>query len=173
MCLFPENNNLCKNGFRQYVKNLYKNSLNIIHKEEFDFLKLSFSELYGDNGTQWSWYNVPQHLREEIWPEKPNLPINGLDPNSPKTKFNNIKSLNNVPYIDGEIYYSNWPQVVSRYGNKRMFLDTTWGHPFEQTWMSHMYQETIKGKLNPAVLLASPINHNRIKYYEAHERREN
>jgi hypothetical protein len=173
MCLFPENNNLCKNGFRQYVKNLYKNSLNIIHKEEFDFLKLSFSELYGDNATQWSWYNVPQHLREEIWPEKPNLPINGLDPNSPKTKFNNIKSLNNVPYIDGEIYYSNWPQVVSRYGNKRMFLDTTWGHPFEQTWMSHMYQETIKGKLNPAVLLASPINHNRIKYYEAHERREN
>jgi ligand-binding SRPBCC domain-containing protein len=173
MCLFPENNNLCKNGFRQYVKNLYKNSLNIIHKEEFDFLKLSFSELYGDNGTQWSWYNVPQHLREEIWPEKPNLPINGLDPNSPKTKFNNIKSLNNVPYIDGEIYYSNWPQVVSRYGNKRMFLDTTWGHPFEQTWMSHMYQETIKGNLKPAVLLASPINHNRIKYYEAHERREN
>jgi hypothetical protein len=36
-----------------------------------------------------------------------------------------------------------------------------------------MYQETRKGNLKPAVLLASPINHNRILYYEAHERREN
>jgi len=54
-----------------------------------------------------------------------------------------------------------------------MFLDVDWSHPFEQTWMSYMYQETKEGKLNPSVLLASPVWHNRIVYYEDHERREN
>jgi hypothetical protein len=36
-----------------------------------------------------------------------------------------------------------------------------------------MFQETIKNNIKPAVLLASPIKHDRIIYYEAHERREN
>jgi hypothetical protein len=36
-----------------------------------------------------------------------------------------------------------------------------------------MYQETIKGNLKPAVLLSSPVKHDRIIWYEAHERREN
>jgi hypothetical protein len=63
--------------------------------------------------------------------------------------------------------------IVGKEGNRKMFIDTTWAHPYEQTWMSHMFQETKKGNLKPAVLLASPIWHNRIVYYEAHERREN
>jgi hypothetical protein len=54
-----------------------------------------------------------------------------------------------------------------------MFIETKWAHPYEQTWMSYMFQETKKGNLNPAVLLAAPVWHNRIIYYEAHERREN
>jgi len=58
-------------------------------------------------------------------------------------------------------------------GNQKMFLDITWAHPYEQTWMSQMYQDTIAGKLKPAVLLASPINHNRIVYYKPEERKEN
>jgi hypothetical protein len=169
----PESITTCINGFRNYVKNLYKKSLDIIHKENFDFLKLSYSELYGDNSTQWSWYNVPQDVREKVWPEKPKLPVQGLDPNAPRTKFNNIKAYKEISYADGDIYYCNWPQIVSKEGNKKMFLNTTWAHPFEQTWMSHIFQETVKGNIKPAILLLSPINHNRIKYYEAHERREN
>ena len=54
-----------------------------------------------------------------------------------------------------------------------MFLDVTWQNPFEQTWMSYMYQETKKGNLKPAVLLASPIDHDRIAHYKPEERREN
>jgi hypothetical protein len=54
-----------------------------------------------------------------------------------------------------------------------MFLDTQWEHPFEQTWMSYMFQETVKGNIKPAVLLASPVLHNRIVYYKPEERREN
>ena len=36
-----------------------------------------------------------------------------------------------------------------------------------------MFQETIKKNLSPAILLAAPICHNRIKYYGDGERREN
>jgi hypothetical protein len=90
-----------------------------------------------------------------------------------RTKFDKIDTHNELAYISGEIYYANWPMIVSKKGNQKMFLDVEWEHPFEQTWMSYMFQETIKGNLNPAVLLASPVWHNRIVYYKPEERREN
>jgi hypothetical protein len=108
-----------------------------------------------------------------MWPHYDKLPINGLDPNAPRTQFNKIDVLDGLSYTDGDIYYANWPMIVGKTGNQKMFLDTKWAHPYEQTWMSHMFQETRKGNLIPAVLLASPVKHNRIVYYEAHERREN
>ena len=163
----------CRNGLRKYIPNLYNIVHKIMLKEKFDFLKLSFTEVYLDNNTQTSWYNVPQSVRDSDWPHYPTLPTMGLDPNTPLTKFNNINVLDGVAYIDGEIYYSNWPMIVSKEGNQKMFLDTTWANPYEQTWMSYMYQKTKKGKLKPAVLLASPIWHDRIKHYGANERREN
>jgi hypothetical protein len=162
----------CRNGFNRYHPNLYSKTLQIIKKENFDFIKINYSEFYGDNGVQWSWYNLPQDKRIEYFPEKPNLPVQGLDPNAPKTKFNNIKSLQGLPYVDGEIYYCNWTQLVSKSGNKKMFLNTTWSRPFENTWMSHMYQLTKKGKLNSGLLLLTPIEHNRFEHYPAHLRKE-
>jgi hypothetical protein len=54
-----------------------------------------------------------------------------------------------------------------------MFIDVKWNHPYEQTWMSYMFQESMKGNLNPGILLASPVNHNRIAHYKPEERREN
>ena len=162
----------CRNGFNRYHPNLYSKTLQIIKKENFDFIKINYSEFYGDNSVQWSWYNLPQDKRIEYFPEKPNLPVQGLDPNAPKTKFNNIKSLQGLPYVDGEIYYCNWTQLVSKSGNKKMFLNTTWSRPFENTWMSHMYQLTKKGKLNGGLLLLTPIEHNRFEHYPAHLRKE-
>jgi len=162
----------CRNGFNRYSPNLFSNTLQVIKKENLDFIKYNYSEFYGDNGTQWSWYNVPQHVREEFWPEKTKLPEMGLDPNSPKTKFNNIKTHNGLPYVDGEIYYCNWTQLISRIGNKKMFLDTTWAHPFENTWMSHMYQLTKKGELKGGLLLLTPVEHNRFDHYDGKLRKE-
>jgi len=168
----PETNT-CRNGFKNYIPNLFDKIHKIMLKEEYDFLKLSFTEVYMDNNIQCSWYNVPQHVRTEHWPNYNKLPVNGLDLNCPRTKFNKIDNLEGLSYADGEIYYCNWPMIVSKAGNQKMFIDTDWTHPYEQTWMSYMFQETIKGNIKPAILLVSPINHNRIIYYEAHERREN
>lgn len=165
MFLNPENSGLCPNGFRTYVPDIIQNSLKIMLKEQYDFLKFSFTEFFGDNSTQWAWYNVPQAVRAAAFPEHNRLPERGLDPNAPRTVFTNIKSLEHIPYADGEVYYCNWPQMVSKEGSKKMFLETKWARPYEQTWMSYIFQETTKDKIRGAVLLATPITHNRFDHY--------
>lgn len=164
---------VCKNGFSRYSHGLFKKSLDITHMGRFDFLKLCYTEFYGDNSVQWAWYNLPQNKREEYFPHKKKLPKQGLDPDAPRTKFKNIFTYYNLSYITGEIYYCNWPQVVSRAGNKKMFLEEKWAHPFEQTWMSYMYQKTVEGHINPALLLLSPVEHNRFDHYDGEKRKEN
>lgn len=168
-----EETGFCRNGFRMYVDNLYDRMLKIIHSSEVDFLKLSFTEVYMDNNIQVSWYNIPQAVRTELYPDYDKLPEHGLDPNCPRTKFDKIEFVDGLGYITGDIYYANWPTICGKKGNQKMFLDTTWERPYEQTWMSYMFQETIKGNLKPAVLLASPVHHNRIAHYKPEERREN
>ena len=172
MFFYPNKGEVCRNGFNRFAQNLYKNTIEIVKKYHYDFLKFNYSEFFGDNGIQWSWYNVPQDFRVKHWPEKPTLPVHGQDPNAPKTRFKNIRTYNGVPFIDGEIYYCNWPQVVTRHGNKKMFLETTWARPFEQTWMSYMFQETIKGNITPAMLLMTPTEHDRFEFYDGSLRKE-
>jgi hypothetical protein len=172
MFFYPKEGEVCRNGFNRYVPNLYSKTLQIVKKENFDFLKLNFSEFFGDNGTQWAWYNVPQHVREKYWPGKNRLPQQGLDPNAPKAVYDSVRTFQGVPYVTGEIYYCNWVQIVSRIGNQKMFLDTTWGHPFEQTWMSHMYQLVKEGNLYPGLLLMTPTEHDRFEHYERGLRKE-
>jgi hypothetical protein len=163
----------CRNGFNRYTPNLYQKCLEIVQKEKFDFLKINFTEFYGDSSTCWAWYNVPQHVREELWPNNKRLPVNGLDPNAPLTKFKNIKSHKGLPYVIGNIYYSNWTHFITKEGNRKMFQDTRFQHPFENTWMSHIYQETIKEKIKPGLLLLTPVEHDRFHHYDGSLRREN
>jgi hypothetical protein len=163
----------CRNGFNRYTPNLYQKCLEIVQKEKFDFLKINFTEFYGDSSTCWAWYNVPQHVREELWPNNKRLPVNGLDPNAPLTEFKNIKSHKGLPYVTGNIYYSNWTHFITKEGNRKMFQDTRFQHPFENTWMSHIYQETIKEKIKPGLLLLTPVEHDRFHHYDGSLRREN
>lgn len=162
----------CRNGFRRKIKDFYNNVLGIIYIEKFDFFKFNFSEFFGDNSKQWAWHNVPQNVREALFPEKPKKSQNdtGMEP---YLKYKNIKFYKGVPYATGEIFYCNWPQVVSKEGNKKMFLTIKWDYPYEQTWMSYIYQETVKKNIHPGVLLATPTEHNRFNYYPKEERREN
>jgi hypothetical protein len=155
----------CSFGLSKFVDDLYMNTLDIIEKEKYSFLKLCFTEFFGDNSEQWSWHNVNNaDKKKELFGE-----IN----ERPKTVFRHIKNYNGVPYAEGEIYYSNWPHLMSREGNKKCFLDTKWNHPYEQTWMSHIFQLTRLKQVNPGILLASPITHSRTTHYAKEERREN
>jgi len=156
-------NGNCIFGLPKKVNNLFDTLIKVMHIEEYDFLKFSFSEFYGHNGEQWSWHNVPSSNRLKYF---------GRSTKRPLTNFRNIKSINNTPYADGEIYYSNWPHIIDQEGNKKCFLDTKWERPFEQTWMSHIYTLTLDGRVRPAILLSSPITHNRVHFYEAEIRKE-
>ena len=172
MFFYMGKDEFCKNGFRRKIENFYDIVMNITWNENFDFLKWNFTEFFGDNSKQWAWHNVPAGVRAELFPEKPVKTT--IDTNAaPFLKFKNIKSYRKVPYATGEIYYCNWPQVVSKEGNRKMFLDIKWAHPFEQTWMSYMYQETLKDNLYPGILLATPTEHNRFDFYSGSDRREN
>jgi hypothetical protein len=93
--------------------------------------------------------------------------LQGLDPNPPKTKFDEIHIHKGLPYITGESHLSNWPIVLTKKGNYKCYLETKWGHPFEQTLMSYAYQETVKGKIKPGLLLLTPTEHNRFDHYDA------
>jgi hypothetical protein len=172
MAFYPKKGEVCRNGFNRFVPNLYSKSLQIMKNENFDFLKLNYSEFYGDNGTQWSWYNVPQHVRAELFPEKTALPIQGIDPNAPRTKFKSIKTHQGLSYANGEIYLCNWPILLTKEGNYKCYIETQWAHPFEQTLMSHCYQETVKGNINPGILLLTPTEHDRFEHYDHSLRKE-
>jgi hypothetical protein len=172
MAFYPKVGEVCRNGFPRFTKNLYQKSIEIIEKENFDFLKLNFSEFFGDNSVQWSWYNVPQDFRQKHWPNNTKLPVQGFDPNSPKTNFNEIHIHKGLPYVTGEVYLSNWPIVLTKTGNYKCYLETKWAHPFEQTLMSYAYQETIKGNINPGLLLLTPTEHDRFEHYDGSLRKE-
>lgn len=172
MNLHDNNNGICKMGFTRYVKNLYKNSLKIIYNEKFDFLKLSFSEFYGDCSVQWAWYNIPQNTRELYFPNNNVLPTIGTSPYAPKTDFKTIKRIDQISYIEGNVHYCNWPLWFNKSGNKKVFLNVKWDMPYEQTWMSHVFQEQMRGNIKSAVLLLSPINHHRFEFYPGTERKE-
>jgi len=156
-------NGSCKFGLTKKTENLFNTLIKIMHLEEYDFLKLSFSEFYGHNGEQWSWHNVSSEKRVKYF---------GQSKKRPLTNFSHIKSINNTPYTEGEIYYSNWPHIIDQEGNQKCFLDTKWSRPFEQTWMSHIYSLVKEQKVKPAILLASPITHNRVHFYDSKIRKE-
>jgi hypothetical protein len=162
----------CRNGFSRKFTNLYDKILQIMNKENFDFLKFNFTEFYGSHEKQWSWYNVDQEFRKNHWPDYNKLPVQGTDPNSPSLEFKNIKSHEGLPYTNGEIYLSNWPIILSKEGNFKCYLETKYHYPYEQTLMSHCFKETIKGRINAGLLLATPTEHNRFDFYEGSLRKE-
>jgi FkbM family methyltransferase len=172
MFFYPKKGELCRNGFNRYIANLYQKTLKIIKKEKFDFLKLNFTEFYGSNETQFSWYNVPQETREQLWPNNKSLPEMGLDPNAPKTLFKEINAIDGLPYVKGEVYICNWPILLSKEGNYKCYLETKWAYPYEQTLMSYVFQETVKGKINPGLLLITPTEHDRFEHYDGSLRKE-
>jgi hypothetical protein len=172
MFFYNGSDEFCRNGFQRKIKNFYATVFEIIEKENFDFLKFNFSEFFGDNRKQWAWHNIPANVRADLFPNNP-VKEDGDIEKASFLEYTNIRSHKGLPYATGEIYYCNWPQIVSREGNKKMFINTKYSYPYEQTWMSHFYQDTVKGNLKPGILLATPTEHNRFEFYSKEERREN
>ncbi len=163
---------VCRSGFPRCTERLLQRAMAILAAEQLDFLKLSFTEFYGANDRQWAWHNVTEEKRQTFWPACPRRSEGLALDDIPPVRFSRVGSRDGLAFATGEVFYSNWPQLVSRRGNQRMFLDTRWQHPHEQTWMAHLFERAHRGELHGGVLLASPIEHRRDHHYPAEERIE-
>ena len=151
----------CKSGLKTHVPNIFKLCKNIIKKANVDFVKFSFSEFYGDNTDDWAWYNVPKNKREIYFK-------NG----DKKTFIKHLDVIDGQTYGVGHFHYCNWPIMINKSGNKKIFIDVQFDNPYEQTLMSFVKGEMHAGRITSACLLASPITHNR-KYHYYGKRKEN
>jgi hypothetical protein len=141
----------CKNGFNRFTPKFYEKILKIMTKENYDFLKLNFSEIYLSNDV-----NYPDTLQYGDYHKQKFI----------KTKFNNMSFENGLGYIDGEVYLCNWPILFSKEGNKKCYLENGNNLIFESTISKHIMTITRKGKVKSAVLLLSPITHIRTYRYD-------
>ena len=153
----------CDSGFIRHIDELGSRCLTIQQRDNLDYLKLSFTEVFGSHHEQWAWKNLSQAERESYFPGESELP---------RTHFSSIESLSGTAYATGEIYYSNWPHIITRRGTKKLFLDKRWEQAFEQYWTGYSFRLLRAEQLRAAVLLASPINHHRTQNYTQEARVE-
>lgn len=159
--LMEKENVVCKNGLAMHCDNWLNKCIKIVEEEKLDFLKISFSEFFGDHHKQWSWHNVPQVVKNKYFPD-----------GKCRMRWKETGCIDGLSYLIGEVYYSNWPSVLTRAANYKIFLETVYAAPFEQTIMSHCFQLTKKGRIRSAVLMASLVNHNRVHHYDRGIRKE-
>jgi len=152
---------LCKNGLNMHVDNWLEKCIKIVETEKLDFIKISFSEFFGDHHKQWAWHNVPNHVKLKYFPDGEH-----------RMKWSKSGCVDGLSYLLGDIYYSNWPSVMTKAGNYKIFLETVYASPHEQTLMSHAFQLMKKGRIRSAVLMSSLVNHNRVFHYAREIRKE-
>jgi hypothetical protein len=150
----------CRNGLSRRVPDLLERASQIVRCEDLDFLKLSFTEVFGDHTQNWTYYNLGQLERAELFPD------------GPATRVDAVKSYGGVSYLLGEVFYSNWPMLMTRRGNRAMFLGDDDIPRYEQWLMIRALRLARSGALRGGVLLASPIEHRRTVHYEAEQRKE-
>lgn len=159
--LMQDKNILCKNGLNMHCDNWLDKCIKIVEEEKLDFIKISFSEFFGDHHKQWAWHNVPAHVKNKYFPDGKH-----------RMRWKESGCIDGLSYLIGDVYYSNWPSVMTKAGNYKVFLETVYASPFEQTIMSQAFQTMKKGRLRSAVLMASLVNHNRVHHYSKEIRKE-
>lgn len=168
MLLHHDRNARCKNGFTTYQPQLFEKAIDIVKNENLDYLKLCFSEFFGDNHDNWAWYNVrPEELRDRYFPMRDDG-VSHL-----RVRIDYTGTVRGLPFAVGEYHYCNWPLVFTRRGSRKVFLDEVYEHKYEQTWMSLTMKLIRSKEIKVGTLLASPINHFRKFHYGKDSRREN
>lgn len=167
MLMFEDNHSVCKCGFLTYHVNLFQTALEIMQLEDLDYLKLSYSEVEGDNNVNWAWYTIKDEFKDGFFPTLP-------DGSSDRRTFvENIGTHQGISYAVGDYFYCNWPLVFSKKGNKKVFLEEEFEIKYEPQWMFLSFKLHRSDRLKAACLLMSPINHNRVYDYDRTQRKEN
>jgi hypothetical protein len=161
-----EDGKMCDAGFKKYVSNLFEKSIMILEENDLDYLKLSFSEFFGNNHDNWAWYNMDPARKEKFL-------INDDCPEN-KTRTFYSGSYKGLAYSVGEYFYCNWPILFSKKGNRKFFIEERESKkPHESALMAKMQTLLRQRKIKAGTLLASPITHKRFKHYSKSDRVEN
>jgi len=161
-----EKGKICDAGFKKYDEDLFDKAISILEENELDYLKLSFSEFFGNNHTNWAWYNLDPNRKEKFLKNKEVPEI--------RTKIFYSNCYRGLAYNIGEYFYCNWPILFSKNGNAK-FIKYCYKHKrmAESSLMAEAQIAIREDKLKVGCLLASPITHHRISHYSKGERVEN
>jgi hypothetical protein len=156
----------CRGGFVRYVPELFEKAIMILEENDLDYLKLSFSEFFGNNHDNWAWYNMDSNRREKF------LKNDDCPENKTRIFYSGVNK--DLPYAIGEYFYCNWPILFSKEGNHKFFIkECDEKRMHEAALMAKMQVLLREGKMKAGVLLASPITHKRFTHYSKHDRVEN
>jgi hypothetical protein len=124
----------CRFGFPGVVPDLYSVAQQIVTAEDLAYLKLTFHELFYD------------HSRDFLT-------------NRPAA-FEKLGHLG-VGYFVGDVYYSNWPMLITRAGSAALFHEPT---VTEGQIMARAAERLARGEFRAGVLAAFPVEHTRLEH---------
>lgn len=157
--LLTSEGGVCDNGYRRHVPRLFETVTNLVANEEaLDLLKLSYTEFWGCHQLNWAWINLSPQGRE----------ASGA---GSATQVHTIRSSEGLPWALGDVHYSHWPSVLTRRG-AALLLDARDEATDEAELMRWVFRAQQEGRLSAGVLLASPIEHQRVANYGDGLRRE-
>lgn len=131
--IFSNTAKRCRFGFPSWLNQLHERCHSIIDNDKLDFLKLTFHEVYCD------------HSRNFVTGQLSRL---------------EIRHSANTCYFAGEVYYSNWPMIISQSGSRLLFTELT-SRPSEGDISLSAHRMIERGELHVGVLAAWPLVHNR------------
>lgn len=167
MLMRRQNNKLCRSGFRTYHPQLFETCIQIVAQEKLSYLKLCFTEVFGDNGQNWASiaFVEPTERKAVFGFEDMNI--------MPLTELHCVRVMTGLPYATGHFHYCNWPILFTKEGNRRVFLENISRFKHESIWMKEVFYRLQKEELRAGCLLATPILHHRKYSYRPQDRIEN
>lgn len=172
MLLCSPESGLCSSGFPRYQEDLFGKSIRIMEKEGIDYLKLNFTEVFGQNHNNHAW-EVIKALQgqggEKVFSESE---IKNIVSFERKTKIKYTGSEEGLAYAVGNYFYCNWPILFTKNANRIFFLKE-FDLKYETLWMIMSYLLNDFEILKSGCLFLSPINHYRKFSYGVGNRKEN
>ncbi len=172
MLLCREAGPLCPSGFARYHEDLFGKSIRIMEKEGIDYLKLNFTEVFGQNHNNHAW-EVVKGLQgqggDKVFSEHE---IKNIASFERKTRIKYTASEDGLAYAVGNYFYCNWPIMFTKNANRIFFL-REFDAKFETLWMIMSYILNDFEILRSGCLFLSPVNHHRQYSYGAGNRKEN
>lgn len=154
-------NKLCRSGYPMYVDGWVDKALAIAIRENLHYLKLCFSEVFYDNDVQVSWFNMAHDDRRRYFPGARK---------APGTVFTREGEVDGLGYLIGEVYWSTWPQVMSKEGCRFLLRSDIRGRRSRYA-MAELYKLAAARTFRPAVLKATLASHDRKFDYDRNTRK--